>query len=1515
MTSPPSSIASPLRLATFNVGRGLNRKLSSILHRCVDLTLDIVALQEIGDPVIAHSSLTTHTLWVAPGPSNHEAGVGLLVSRDLASQYRTHKISSSGRLVAVVLELVRGRRLMVVSAYMPTGIDHASVATKDIARSLYTELLDWTIGMHHVIILGDLNETFTRFDRLPLAPIAPAPRSSPSLGPIHILPHSGFVDEYRRHHPDAETSPGYTHIITTPSVSTRSRIDYIWTRNIDNAASHSIRIDRHLNCSSHHRLLYIEILLSQHDIDTAPHVRLQLPNMRAATKRQHQTFVNRVDRTVGRRMRSMLADTQSDDVNALDSVASSITTLARDCAFIALPITGAAPRRNNASMMHQRRLRAVIRLLRMTERIIARGDDPTRCTVWSQLHHQCVHSHNIMWNINLYYHHDVDGWIDETQHIIRTVRRDVERERVRMRQQHKHTFDANPAAEVHRMLQSNSPSTELLSVVRNDDTLTTSAAELEDVMVDHFTVVFAIPPADPTPLPYDVPAMLTLKPGIRSEWYDGLMTDVTEDELLRTISDSPLVSAPGEDRVSVGVWKIALIGSDNLRALVCSLFSSCIRTSTFPMCWKSSVIVPLVKDAMKDRSMSNIRPISLQSCLGKIFNKLLAHRLADIIARHPILNPAQRGFVIGGTTIKCIDELLDAWDWSRSGKRQLHTLFYDIKQAYDSVQSMVMLRALHRIGVPASFVDLVADSLTGLTSCVRTVYGPTRSFAVDRSVRQGDPLAPLLFVILMDGLHDGLDMHPLTRTRHGCNIALKGESIYLPSLGYADDTTLFTNTLADMRIQNDWVHYFMQFNSMRLNPLKCELVGRNDSDGAVTATDVAAAGILVHNAPLAVRAHDHPIRYLGVHSSFNGDWSAQRAKSRSMILIFTSLVSKFKMTVARAVHMFNTFLAPKLELAMHYVHGPGTSKWVDACDRIVVGAIKHAVSSPVSLSHSAVASLLRLVLPSWLECSVKVSELFLRMNSTDARWGALGRMLLRGQRLSTIDTSSVTSRESHNESRMMRTARLAVNKLEWSMTMKTSRRHGSRHQRLQDVDAIDYLPPGDVDHPPLIVVVCFPLLARLSSLVHNLWTGWGTLILPHRVDMYTDGSYDRDSSLSSWAVVIADQWFDDNYASVPIDEHDIKQHHVNGAMMIGSSINCTDGIYPAELQAIARALAMVPASFDIHIHTDSQSSIDAIGSYDSCLNERQRLRMSSRPLLALIHRQLEIRHGAGGTVTLSHVSAHSKGADRHSVGNRIADYQANRARAHPDRSYPLSLIELPINECEQYMHVTTVHNKTMINDPRRSAMSILRSAAMDRWTDHYADTQGRLAGVSVVESSRVVMQHGSFTQQSTFVHIATNTIHHHWYADDTARPRRKPALIQLQCDATCKTDLTVVHLAVCRRHAAYRDNLRDAIIDLFDRHECTHDWLRRNHHLTLHRMMMSLLPPVTPIPAGAVDALHLRHTRSMVGAWTNSESDAAAKRIGFDPIRDGRDVMIALTLLCVDRIHTYYQTLKQAVTL
>ena len=937
------------------------------------------------------------------GPSRHEAGVGLLLSSALASRIRSYKRSGTGRLVGAVLELSRGQLTLLVSAYMPTGLDHcaASSPQHELAHETYATIVQWSVGMQRVVVMGDLNETLTPLDRLPQPAAAPAARVA--LSPIARLQREGFLDCYRSMHASAALAPGFTHSVAGARPS-QSRIDYVWTKGFGAASLLQTHIDAAMHALSHHQLLWVELQLAHAApaASTAPLLRLRLPNLRAATAAHKDTFIAHLQRRVERDREKLQALAGSSDAAALDSVATRLTALAHRSALATLPITGAASRRSGDMLLLQRQRHALSSLLRIASALLhsvhPRHTHRVRfahCAQWRRQYRQCLEQ-QLSWSVDAWDNGDPHAWMLESQQLLTHTRTAIRQEQRRMQRGARPPLDASPAALVHRMLKSDALPTHLHSVVDKHGALTSSADELESVMVEHFRSVFALPAEPAAALPLEPPAMLFDKDSVQPEWYEGLMADVGAQEILDALADAPLVSAPGQDEVSSGLWKVALHGSPELCSLVADLFTGCLRTSSFPAAWKTSVIVPLLKDALKERDMSNVRPISLQSCLGKLLNKILARRLGRIFSRHPILHPAQRGFVSGGSIRKSIDELLDAWDWSRAGGHELYTLLYDIKQAYDSVQASVLVRAMHRLRMPHAFVELVADSLRGLTSCVRTAFGLSQPFDVLRSLRQGDPLAPLLFVILMDALHEGLECNPFSGERHGLRLEWGSRlSASLASLGYADDTGALANTLASLRVQNEWVHYFMAFNRLRLNHSKCELVGRGPDGLPVSAAALAAASIGIEGHALQPVPHDQPVRYLGVHCRFDGSWSAQHAKSLAMIRVFTGVVDKFSLTLSQAAYMFNVFLLPKLELALHYVSGPGTSGFLAHCDAAIVGCIKHAAASPLLLSHSAVALPLHISLPSWLEATIKVSELFLRMNSTQCRWGALGRILMR----------------------------------------------------------------------------------------------------------------------------------------------------------------------------------------------------------------------------------------------------------------------------------------------------------------------------------------------------------------------------------------------------------------------------------------------------------------------------------------------------------------------------------------
>ena len=695
----------------------------------------------------------------------------------------------------------------------------------------------------------------------------------------------------------------------------------------------------------------------------------------------------------------------------------------------------------------------------------------------------------------------------------------------------------------------------------------------------------------------------------------------------------------------------------------------------------------------------------------------------------------------------------------------------------------------------------------------------------------------------------------------------------------------------------------MAYNKLKLNPQKCVIVGRGPQGDSVTAAQLEAHRINIEGHSIVPLSHAQSIRYLGAHSCFDGSCSTQQQKSREMIMIYTRLIIKFKLCIRQAVYVFNIFLLPKLEIALHYTHGIGTAKWIKDCDRLLVGVIKHIATSPIRLSHSAVALCTGLKLPSWLETSVKVSELFLRMNSSDGRWGHLGRILMQSQLPSYMDRDTVAC-QPHRGSRITRACYLATHYLNWHIHFAGTRR---RHQHMLKADTLDSGPhPHQCSSTSSITIN-----GTTHHIAHDCWTGWGaSLPAPmSTVHMYTDGSFSDFSSRSAWSVVIADDWFHHNHAAIPADEHLLQPFHLAGSVSLGACSPNTQGVYPAELQAIARALAMVPVTMSLHIHSDSQASLAAIHSYSNQKRERKQMRMQSRPLLSLISSMLLRRQQHGSTTQLSHIEAHTTNTDRHSIGNRMADYQANRARLTPDRSYPRGLSLLPLAHLEPHMSInrpTTnvldgalVHTSTpIIDDIRHTALSDSHQLAMSKWQQ--SPQQGLLASAGVRDLSLAVMQTGGHQLQSSLLHLVTNTIHFHWGHHNT--------LHQVFCH-TCSAAMTLDHLVECRQVAVcnFRYHLKQQLIALIRTVDGSASWLRHHSHVSLVPFLSTLFPS----PDGhAWDLLNI--TRCMIGAFTSVQRRSAIRLLQLRDHKSGLAMFQQFRLVCAEEVSTLFSQWKDS---
>ena len=127
----------------------------------------------------------------------------------------------------------------------------------------------------------------------------------------------------------------------------------------------------------------------------------------------------------------------------------------------------------------------------------------------------------------------------------------------------------------------------------------------------------------------------------------------------------------------------------------------------------------------------------------KILSNILLSRLIPFAKE--IIGDQQCGFRRNRSTIDhifCIRQILEKkWEYNE----EVHQLFIDFKEAYDSVRREVLYKILIEFGIPRRLVRLIKISLTETYSRVRVGKNVSDKFCVMNGLKQGDALPPMLF--------------------------------------------------------------------------------------------------------------------------------------------------------------------------------------------------------------------------------------------------------------------------------------------------------------------------------------------------------------------------------------------------------------------------------------------------------------------------------------------------------------------------------------------------------------------------------------------------------------------------------------------------------------------------------------------------------------------------------------------------------------------------------------------------
>ena len=228
---------------------------------------------------------------------------------------------------------------------------------------------------------------------------------------------------------------------------------------------------------------------------------------------------------------------------------------------------------------------------------------------------------------------------------------------------------------------------------------------------------------------------------------------VNKQEISDVIKCIPLNKASGPDRVSHTLLKKT---ADTVSQALCLLFNMSLQSGVYPDMWKSANVMPLFKKG--DSSVvSNYRPISLISCIGKLFERVVYKHLYNYFHVNKLLYKYQSGFQAGHSTVHQLIELYHQICKSLDNKEKYCMIFCDVSKAFDRVWHKGLILKLEMYAIRGKLLQWISSNITHRNQQVFVNGAKSKPRYLTAGVPQGSVLGPFLFVVYVNDIADKLD--------------------------------------------------------------------------------------------------------------------------------------------------------------------------------------------------------------------------------------------------------------------------------------------------------------------------------------------------------------------------------------------------------------------------------------------------------------------------------------------------------------------------------------------------------------------------------------------------------------------------------------------------------------------------------------------------------------------------------------------------------------------------------------
>ena len=267
------------------------------------------------------------------------------------------------------------------------------------------------------------------------------------------------------------------------------------------------------------------------------------------------------------------------------------------------------------------------------------------------------------------------------------------------------------------------------------------------------------------------------------EQASSLVTQFSHREIDEAVESCNSQKAPGPDGYSFRFIKEAW---EIIRHDVYQIVEVFFSTNRLPK-GSNVAFIALVAKCDNPGGLKDFRPISMVGCIYKIIAKLLSRRLQRVM--DSLVGPHQSSFIAGRQILDgalIAGELIDT---CRRKKIKATILKLDFHKAFDSVAWCFLEWILNQMGFPRQWISWILSCVSSAAASILINGSPTKPFKLHRGLRQGDPLSPFLFNLIVEALSLVIQKATKQGLWEGVEISRGGSK--LTHLQYADDTIIF----------------------------------------------------------------------------------------------------------------------------------------------------------------------------------------------------------------------------------------------------------------------------------------------------------------------------------------------------------------------------------------------------------------------------------------------------------------------------------------------------------------------------------------------------------------------------------------------------------------------------------------------------------------------------------------------------------------------------------------------------